>query len=272
MSTYHPERRIYDDNPTTGVFLRGLVVNRIDPNMEGRIAVHIPRLMHKEDPYGVKMKETEEQLSTTMIDNSEVTELGSNSVKVVNAMWARPISNPTGHYEIPYEGQTVYLFMEDGDPSKLYYFGIGPTIEGDNPEMYNVQSTADIYLPDKKPNIHLLQEFKDKCAIYYNENSETKEYRIHLPKDTFLSIHETDKDVSIELKTSGGHRVYISDKLENGITLSTSGGSKVFMSGDGGNIKMVNSAGATTNMQGAVITHEAGGGKITIGSGKVSIN
>ena len=267
------ERTIYDDNLVMdGRKLRGIVVNRIDPYLEGRIAVTIPRLIHKGDPAGVNYEKTVTPVETDLIQNDEITDLINKQVESSNAMWARPIKKPSGSYEIPYVGQTVYLEMEDGDPNKLYYIGIGPTISGDNPEMYNVQATSDVYTPDKKPNIHLLYEFLDRCAIYYNENTETRELRIHLPINSYIAINENSKNTSIEMKTPKGHTALLSDIQNDGIHLLTAGGSKIDMSGDGANIKMTNKAGATTDMKDATITHSAGGGKIVIGGGKVKIN
>lgn len=286
------DRALYQGNTTTdSTFLRGIVVDRIDPIMEGRVAITIPRLMHEGDPAGLKFKKKTINVNTDFLENNEISELVNTNVESSNAIWARPVKTESGRYKIPYVGQTIYVFMEDGDPSKTYYMPFGPTIQGDNPEMYFVKAVSDVYTPDKKPNIHLFEEFHDKTAIYYNENTETREYRVNLPNGSFLSISENETATQIEIQTSGkqsividdtnkkitvttasGHGIIMDDGEKTGVYVKTSGGSSVDMSGDGSQIKLTNSGGAVTDMKGSVITSTAGGGKIVIGNGKVSLN
>lgn len=231
------DRGLYEHNSTsTSTFLRGIVVDREDPLMEGRIAVTIPRLIHEGDPAGLTLKTKTTNVNTDFLENPEVGELVNGSVETSNALWARPTKKTSGRYHVPYLGQTVYIFMEDGDPSKIYYMDFFPTIQGDNPEMYYVQAVSDVYTPDKKPNIHLLHEFLDRCAVYYNENKETREYRIHLPNNSYITILENDTDTKIELQTPSKHTIAMDDVAAK-ISVLTSKGHSIILDDGGGKTK-----------------------------------
>ena len=264
--------------------LRGVVVNREDPIMEGRVAVIIPRLMHEGDPGGIKHTKKKTNINTDFLENEELGELVSKDIETSNAMWARPVGGHSGKNKIPYKGATIYVYMEDGDPSKLYYSDEHPTIQGSNPEMYNVQATEDVYTPDKRPNIHLLEEFSDKTTVYYNENNATKEFRIHLTKGSYITIFENETSTKVELKTSGGHIVSLDDTNKR-ISLTTTTNHSVTLDdankqisakSAGGHSIVLDDAGKAVNISstgghsfvmndgGGIVTKTTGGSSLTM--------
>ena len=289
------EHGLYESNAMgDGSRIRAVVVSTIDPLMEGRVLVNIPRLIPDGDPAAAKEITKTTNVNADVLQNTEMVDAVSNNIESSNAMWARPLMIASNDFCVPYQGSTIYVIMEDGDPNKLYYTKESPTLNGQTIGMDNVKASADVFTPSKKPLIKVLHEFKDGTTIYYNENPENREYEVKFPSGTSFSISDNeaashielitknkfriiadDTNKSIHLTTAGGHDVTLSDGGENGdsvISAKTSGGSTFTMTGDGANINMLNSAGAKIDMAGAVITAEAGGGKLVIGGGTVSIN
>lgn len=275
--------------------LRGLVVNTTDPKMEGRIAVLIPRLMPNADPNMVQTKNKTSLVNKDILHNSELAGAVSSETKSSNQMWARPCPNAVGNFRVPYKGTTVYCYFEDGDPSKLYYKPYGASLEGETIPMDGVRSSGDVFTPDKKPFVHVYDEFKDGSIIYYNENSASRELHVSMSNGFSASmesnpssqrfdlltdlgyrftIDQLNKKVTIicpnghifemdageapkiYARTASGHNVLMDDSEKPGIVLTTAGGHIADLDDASGNI----TAKAST------------GGQIVIGQAKVNIN
>lgn len=206
-----------------GRYMRALVVNRIDPRMEGRVAVLIPRLMPMEDSNLAKRTEKTSAIDTSSIQNTELKGAVSATVQTSNSLWARPICNGTGNFRVPYVGKTIYVFMEDGDPSKLYYTFSNPTLSGEKIGLDAIRSTADVFTPDTLPNLHVLEEFLDGTTIYYNENSDTRELELRFSNNFRISMADHPTSQQIELLTDSGHTAVL-DQLNKHIYIRTADG------------------------------------------------
>ena len=273
--------------------IRAIVVDRMDPRMEGRIGVIIPRLMPNTDPNKVNKTTDTTPLQKTAIQNEEIQSGVASQIKSTNIMWARPVHNGRGNYEVPYKGKNVYVYMEDGDPSKLFYLPHGPSLTGEVIAMDQVRSTADAYDPEKKPNIQVLKEFADGTTVYYNENSATKEFEVRYANGFFVSIATNPTSQQIEAKTqsghnlvldqlkkniridtAGGHKILMNDSGDVGISATTSGGHKINASDSGGSVSIRTSGGHNiTAKNGGLISLKAHtGGQILIGNGGVAVS
>lgn len=275
--------------------MRALVVERVDPNMEGRIGVVIPRLMPDADPNLAMAKSTDIPIDKDVVQNTELHGAINNKVSTKNFMWARPERNCTGNFRVPYVGRTVTVYMEDGDPQKLYYTSSGPTLTGETIGMDEVKSSGDVYTPENKPNIHVMEEFKDGTTIYYNENKGTREYHIKFASGFEFSMadHSTANQIElttttghtfvmdqkfkhIRLLTAGGHRVLMDDGNEAiNVKVSTVGGHIVDMSDTNKNILVKTTGGHKIDMtdeDAKISVVGSGGGKVIVDGVKVLIN
>ena len=209
--------------------MRGRVMSNVDPRMEGRIAVNIPRITPDGDPSADGKKDKQENVDTSVVENSEVTDAVGSTIGSTNTLWARMMKGVTGSYTVPYEGQTVYCFMEDGDPSKLYYYPLIPTLNGQTTEMDRIRSTFDKYTPARRPLIHILHEFKDGTTLYYDENSEHKELQFITAGGQSFSIRDSEEFKQIELLTAGGLKVLLDD-FNSQLTATTPSGHALILS------------------------------------------
>lgn len=272
--------------------MRGLVVERIDPLMEGRIGVIIPRLMPGADPNMASPKETSSPISKDAIKNTELHDGISSSITSKNFLWARPKMSTKGSYQVPYVGNTVSVYMEDGDPSKLYYDNAAPTLNGDAIPMDQVKASGDVWTPALKPNIHVFEEYKDGTIMYYNENEATREFEIKFSNGFMFSMadHATANQIEIITttghtivldqlnkkcywKTAGGHMILLDDNGPAKIHVTTTGGHSVLMEDDKG-IIATTTKGHTANLDdtsGNITLKAHTGGTITLGQGKIAL-
>jgi hypothetical protein len=284
--------------------MRAVVLNRVDPLMEGRVLVNIPRITPDGDPAAHKEIKRENTVNKDFLQNEELGDHIKSTVDSSNGIWARPL--PECDFLVPYVGETIYVIMEDGDPSKVYYTKERPSLNGQTTAMSQVRVVADIITPDKRPNINILHEFKDGTTIYYNENEPSKEFHIKFPTGFEFSIQDNPENKNATISTQKGFKLVLDDLADsvrmetpkgmlarlddktnevminnqgsaskinmkdNNIEVSNKDGSKY--TAKGGVITVENSSGAKQTFNGAVVTTEAGGGKITVGNGKVMIN
>lgn len=234
--------------------MRAIVVSRVDPRMQGRIAVVIPSIMPGVDPIKPAMQKGKVSIEHDGLENKEISAGVSGDIGTSNYIWARPTMSFSGNSRVPYEGSTVYVFFEDGDPSKVYYRPYAPTLSGDATDMETIGATTDQFTPANKPNIHVIDTFEDGTVLFYNENTGTREYGIKMKDGTTFSINNGENK-AITLNTAGGFKLDINQTAQS-INLSTPGGNIVDLNDGGGTISLTNS----------------GGAKITLEGGNVSIN
>lgn len=256
--------------------MRGIVVNNEDPQLEGRVALNVPKFITKHDPNKVMPVSSTEQIDAGNLRNEEIKDFVPSSVKTANFIWFRPVFN--NNFLVPYVGQVVYCFFEDGDPNKPYYYPHAATLNGEVTPMDKLKSTADKFDADKKPKIHVLAEFKDGTIVYHNENAKTKRFAITFKNNHSININENPEENSIELITQSKHRVVL-DQLNKHITVKTSGGhvgtfddlnKKVQITTTGGhNILLDDAAGHITIQASSGGVIKMGGGS---GGGTVNIN
>lgn len=285
-------RNQYSDLNTEGK-CRAIVVKRDDPTMQGCIGVIIPKLMPYSDPAKGKVIERDMQMDKEGISNPEIKGMIKNAVKTSNFMWARPLKEATGRYRIPYLHSTVYVEMEDGDPQKLYYYPYGPSQEGESTSMDTAGMTKDSYVPGNKPNIHILETFKDGTILYYNENGGTREYGIkfasgfefvmgdNAEKQGFLLTTTKGDKITIDqlnqnilIATSLGHQFVLDDKNQN-ISVKSTGGKSILMDDKADNVTIVDNGGNTILMDsgaGNINIKNGGGAKVDMNGPNVSIN
>jgi hypothetical protein len=235
--------------------MRALVIRNDDPTLQGRIGVLIPKLMPFEEPNMYKEVVREEDVETSCIINEEIHGLISKNVTRQNYIWASPERSITNNYRVPYVGTTVFVYMEDGDPQKLYYRQVRPTLDGERPRMKQVKAAPQTLDAKKKPWIHLIEEFQDGTTIYYNEDKDNREYEVKFSNGYALSIADNKNESAITLKTSSGHSM-VMDTKGKAIKVKSSGGHSITMDDNGGKIDVIGS----------------GGGKVIIKGSNVMIN
>lgn len=276
--------------------LRGLVVSVVDPLMEGRIAVIIPRVMPNSDPNMAQTKEKTNTVNKDILHNTELTGAVASTAKSSNQMWARPCRNAsTGNFRVPYKGQTIYCYMEDGDPSKLYYKPYGPTLSGEVIAMDEVRASGDVFSPEKKPFIHVYDEFNDGTTIYYNENAENRELHCKFSNGFTASMESNPKAQRFELTTDLLYTFLIDQLNKKILTKCPNGHTMLIDAGEAPKISVTTASGHVillddSEKPGAYITTAGGhvvnvddsagtitatastGGTVVIGNGKVMIN
>ena len=223
---------------TDGV-MRGIVVSNEDVKLEGRVALMIPKLALKFDP------NISEKISFTLnnnkniVGNSSVKNFIKDNVESVNYIWARPTAK---NYMIPYVGEAVYCFMEDGDPNKVYWTRLKPTLEGEVTEMELVKNGGNKFDKAKKPFIHVFEEFSDGTILYYDENENAKRLEAKFKSGFTINMNDTDNNKSLEFKTASGHKA-IMDDLAKYINITTAGNHNLLMSDNEKVIKIKSSGG-----------------------------
>lgn len=262
--------------------MRGVVVSNEDPKLEGRIALMIPKLALKFDI------NVQEQINFTLnnnkdiIGNSDIKTLMKDDIESINYIWARPTDK---RYMIPYKGDVVYCFMEDGDPNKVYWSNQYPTLDGDVTPMDLVKNGSNKFDKKKKPFIHVFEEFKDGTILYYDENENAKRLEVKYKSGFTINMNDTSNSKNIEAKTASGHFLLLDDigkniivktasghiadfnDKEEKINIRTKGGHNINLSDSGKQIIVKTTKGNTMlmNDNGDCITIQvAGGAKILI--------
>lgn len=225
--------------------MRGIVVDNHDPQLEGRVALHVPKMVTKYDPKKVVTQSRKQSINTDLVQNDDFRDLIATDIETVNYIWFRPIFQ--NGFLVPYVGQTVHCIFEDGDPSKPYYYPFNATLNGEVIPMSKLKASADKYDADKKPLVHVLAEFKDGTIIYHDENRDNKRLALTFQSNHSISINENPKENSIELITESGH-VLVLDQKNKHITIRTARGhmfklddvsTEITATTFGGKVKMV---------------------------------
>lgn len=233
--------------------MRGIVVDVDDPLLEGRVALHVPKMVTKYDPNKVMPSSRKQSTNTDLMQNDEFKDLVATEVETVNYIWFRPKFQNC--FMVPYVGQTVSCYFEDGDPQKPYYDAQNVTLNGEVIPMTKLKPSGDKYNANTKPLIHVMHEFHDGTIVYHDENAENKRFAITFKNNHSISINENSKENSIEIVTESGH-VVVLDQKNGHITTKTAGGHVVKMD----------------DIAGTITTSASTGGKIVTGNGKVMIN
>lgn len=270
--------------------MRGVVIRTDDPHLEGRIALHIPKLVTKFDHQNIRETTTTTKTNTSIISNKEFISAINTDVKHTNIIWCRPAHQ--NNYEIPYKGQVVYCYFEDGDPQKPYYLNDTPTLNGDAMPMAKLKATKHRYESKTKPLVRVFFEGQDSTIHYFDENEETKRYAITFKNNHSISINENSNENSIELITESGHRIVLDQKNKH-VTVNTSKGHKMVMHDVSEDVLVQTIAGHKIHIQdkakaiqlhtvsghdirmddssGNINLNAGTGGKVRIGNGTVSI-
>jgi hypothetical protein len=206
--------------------MRGTVVSVDDPQLEGRIALHVPKLVTKHDPRDASTRSRKQSLNTDIVQNDDFKDLIASDVETVNYIWFRPKFQHS--FRVPYVGTVVDCYFEDGDPQKPYYNPLTISLNGEVTPMTKLKNPADKYEAKTKPFIHVLEEFKDGTIVYHNENKPNKRFAITFQNNHSISINENEKENSIELVTESGHMIVLDQKNKH-ITAKTAEGHIVKM-------------------------------------------
>jgi hypothetical protein len=202
--------------------MRAIVMNNIDPNLEGRVQLLIPKIMIKFDPNSTKPIESKNEINTNLIQNKDFASSVSNTVKSSNYIWARP--EFLNNYEVPYINQVVHCYFEDGDPQKCYYKYSAPTLNSEVIEFKNVKSAKSKLSKETRPQIKVFFESpKDNTIHYYDENQQSKRYAITFDSGYSISINENPDEGNIELITNSKHVIRLDQKDEHILIKSHSG-------------------------------------------------
>lgn len=271
--------------------MRGIVVSNKDEMLEGRVALMVPKMINKYDPKKISAITIKESVSTSNMRNEEMTDLVPSEVSTSNHIWFRPVFN--NDFIVPYVGQVVYCFFEDGDPQKPYYYPQECSLNGEVIPMEKLKHSKDKFDADRKHKIHTIFEFHDGTIMYQNENKDHKRLAITFRNNHSISINENPDENSIEIITSSGH-VIVCDDLKKNIIIKSSAGHSIILDDPTKNVTVRTISGHTINMDdpsknvtvktigGHSISMDdpssniwlkaSSGGKIRIGNGTVSIN
>jgi hypothetical protein len=244
--------------------MRGTVIRTDDPKLEGRIGVMIPKLILKSDPSLTEREEISKPVNSGILANSKMQSIIKSSLMSVNYIWCRPVFR--NEHLVPYKGQVVYCFFEDGDPNKPYYENITPTLDGQVTPMDKVKQSANRFDPVAKPLIKVIKEFSDGTIIYYDENDNSKRFAITYKNNHSISINLNDNENSLELITNSNHKFTLDQKNQNikaqtseghilimddankKIAITTIGGHSTIMDDNGKNISIKTTGGHSLNM------------------------
>lgn len=247
--------------------MRGTVIRIDDPMLEGRIAVMIPKILLKENPNSSEPKKDELNLSSDHIKNVSINGNLPSTISSVNYIWVRP--QFLNEYMVPYIGQVVYCFFEDGDPNKAYYETNIATLNGTVTPMEKVKNTKNTFDKETKPKIKVIKEFSDGTIIYYDENDNSKRFAITYKNNMSISINYNEKEKNIELVTTGKNLVILDD-LNKSIRAVTGGGHTLNMSDNDKSILVKTTGGHSMNMSDSgksIRVASTGGNTITIADG-----
>jgi hypothetical protein len=222
--------------------MRAKVLRTNDPLKEGRVWCLAPKMQLKYDHSAKKDIETKEKIQKPKFhDDSEVK--ADDMLTSTNGYWYRPAQfvyfgeekdNKGGVYRVPRPGTWIFIFFEDGDPQKPYYFPFGPTNDGEVVTNKKSESTS-LGSPEKKPNVDVIREYPNGTIIYTDFNSDRNEFIIKFNNDHVFRIADRGDKNGIEVFTHHNHYIRIND-LDDTIKLSSSKGDFILIDEPAGEI------------------------------------
>ena len=204
--------------------MRGVVKRRDDPLGEGRVAVYIPKLMTFSS---TNAKPEESKVTPGSGKYSPTSEVRSaKPVDALNYLWCRPVEYfsddsasdnvVNGSYRVPQLEQTVFVFFEDEDPQKPYFYPYGPTKVGQVIPMSNMESSeSNIADVSRKPNIHILSELPNGNIIGFDYNTDTNSFVVKFQNGHKIRIMKGNDGNKIEFVTENGNLIEINDEEDN---------------------------------------------------------
>jgi hypothetical protein len=191
-------------------------------------------------------------------------------VKINNELKQTNYVPSTGTYDIPRIGTIVWIIFEDDDPQKLYWFPIGPSLEGQVTPMSEVEQKLNKNLPKNKSNITILREWHNGTVLYYDTNDNRNVFTLKFQNGHRFKVEFNALASGIVLNTEKGHIIELIDKssaatvidnpinvnLEDGvpfgsfIRLQTEKGNKILLDDNGGKekIDIITQGGHNINM------------------------
>jgi len=171
--------------------MEGTVLDRDDPDKQGRVGVFIPRVMGLIPNSASKSVDMMSITPTT--DRDDINSVsGTATIKGVNYLWAKR-ANRTGEnfgeWVIPPVGASVFVFFLDDDPTQLYYLPFGP---GDRNKL---PSKA------KSPDDVVIQETINKSKIGFTGGKD-EEFYVELPDGSGIKITPKNKEIVLMTKDS----------------------------------------------------------------------
>ena len=207
---------------------RGKCIFNSDPLKQGRIKAWIPEMMDGtvNDDEGVWIRPA----SFTFAGNSEDGIDGADDC---------------GSVIIPPVGSYIYIFFEQGDPSKGRYFA-GASVDNSIPtECQNGQEwfNKHVILKTPKGKLLMISDAPDDGGIIIRSTDRSKNKRevkdTPLRSDSIeIAIQDTDKDKYI-LVNDGNKNYFLINEKDTEITCELNTGTKIFMSKDGMDINVV---------------------------------
>ena len=171
--------------------MEGTVLDREDPNNQGRVGVFIPRVMGLIPNSATKSTDMLQVTPTSERDDINSV-AGVATIKGINYLWAKRASRTGenfGEWTIPPVGAVVFVFFLDGDPTQLYYLPFGP---GDRNK---IPSKA------KNPDDVVIQETIHGSKIGFTGGDE-EEFYIELPDGSGIKIVPKDQEILMMTKDS----------------------------------------------------------------------
>jgi len=183
-------------------FFIGEVRDNVDQDMEGKITVYIPQLMH-EHTYNEKPYEEEFNvpLDENLILNAKDFKDSTLELEESNYIIARPLvyyedNNPNWKFEqkfhnagslrVPRIGNNVIVIFLDSDLQKCYYLPFSPTVKGDKIDSFNCINPGNYSIPETRSNIDVIRFYWDGTRIEVDTNEHT--VKIALPNGNYIKL------------------------------------------------------------------------------------
>lgn len=198
-----------------------------DPDLEGKIAVYIPKLMYNNN-YEEKPKETQHQdIDTSKLINSDDFATETLTTETSNYIWVRPLQifedneetwkhededyigykkrngivtpykfsrHNSGTLRVPRIGTIVLVFFLDGDPQKGYYFPFTPTVEGNELDTVNADHPKTLGTKEGRAKTDTIRLYWDGMRI----EADTKNHTIVIVARNGNRVKVFDEKIQID--------------------------------------------------------------------------
>jgi hypothetical protein len=194
-------------------FLRGVVFETTDPDGLDRIGVHIPKMMSVYEEKGRKSGGSIGDNMFSIVNKSKgKDELWDdfNQLPVVDANeasdfhWAKASCLIGGLEQklTPIKGQVIWVYMEEGDPQRLFYLPIAPNLTKEKVDLSNLKKSKDNYKDKvKRERMLALARWSDGNIIGMDYNKEVNSFEIRFKNGHTINIVDNSSESQIEVST-----------------------------------------------------------------------
>jgi hypothetical protein len=234
--------KLVDDIKLDG-FLRGIVIEDVDPEKKGKLGVKLTRLMDEYNKKASGVGSTYRSyyaMDQNVSSNPEIFDKLSDiktpvAAEVADYIWAMPSfiigssQDAISQFYLPKKNQVVYCIAEDNDPQKLYWLPFSPTLEDEEILFKNMritQNKKNLEDPEKFRNVVKLFETPNGNIIGFDYNEDTNSFEITFDSGSTISI-EDNKETQ-QIRISNETNKIVLDKLSKTLSIETEGTLKAY--------------------------------------------